>query len=110
MPATAREKFESRGGQSGQSPSSDLVYAVTGSDDEDDIIAAVKAQAPLTCEVDGQALGDITGIAKKGREYLWVRYEDTEDDTAKALVKRPVAVYVERVYDEGNFADLGIGT
>ena len=29
---------------------------------------------------------------------------------AKALVKRPVAVYVENVYKEGNFAGLGIGT
>ena len=30
--------------------------------------------------------------------------------TAKALVKRPVAVYAEKVYKEGNFAGLGIGT
>ena len=28
----------------------------------------------------------------------------------KALVKRPLAVYIEKVYDEGNFADLAIGT
>jgi len=25
-------------------------------------------------------------------------------------VKRPLAVYIEKVYDEGNFADLAIGT
>jgi hypothetical protein len=29
---------------------------------------------------------------------------------AKAIVKRPVAVYVEKVYKEGDFAGLGIGT
>lgn len=55
-------------------------------------------------------VGDITGINKKGWEYLWVRYEDAEDATAKAIVKKPRAAYVEKVYEEGNFADLGIGT
>ncbi len=55
-------------------------------------------------------VGDITAIAKKGWEYLWVRYEDAEDATAKTLVQRPVAAYVEKVYEEGDFSDLGIGT
>ena len=58
----------------------------------------------------GLTVGDITSIAKKGWEYLWVRYEEAEDTTAKAIVKRPKAVYVERVYDSGDFSDLGIGT
>jgi hypothetical protein len=58
----------------------------------------------------GLTVGDITGIAKKGWEYLWVRYEDSVDVTAKALVKKPLAVYIEKVYDEGSFADLAIGT
>ncbi|MBN4052529.1 hypothetical protein JYT82_00275 [bacterium AH-315-K20] len=53
-------------------------------------------------------VGDITGIAKKGWEYLWVRYADAVDDTAKALVKKPSAAHVEQVYDSGNFAALGI--
>ena len=52
----------------------------------------------------------IMGIAKKGWEYLWVRYADADDADAKAIVKRPVAAYVEKVYEEGSFADLGIGT
>jgi hypothetical protein len=58
----------------------------------------------------GLTVGDITGIAKKGWEYLWVRYEDAVDATAKALVKKPLAVYIEKVYEEGSFTDLGIGT
>ena len=58
----------------------------------------------------GITVGPITGIAKKGWEYLWVRYADAEDATAKALVKQPVAAYVERVYEEGDFSLLGIGT
>jgi len=54
-------------------------------------------------------IGDITGINKKGWEYLWVRYADSEDTAAKALVKKPIAVYIERVYDDGNLSLLGIG-
>ena len=58
--------------------------------------------------VTGLAVGPITGIAKKGWEYLWVRYADAEDE--HVLVKRPIAAYVEQVYELGNFAGLGIGT
>ena len=54
-------------------------------------------------------IGGSSGIAKKGWEYLWVQYEDAKDDTAKAILKRPRYVFVERVYDAGNFAGLGIG-
>lgn len=55
------------------------------------------------------SVGPITGVDKKGWEYLWVRYGDDLDEAADALVKRPVAAYVERVYDDGNFSLLGIG-
>lgn len=48
--------------------------------------------------------------AKKGWEYLWVRYEQVEDTTARKIVKRPVAAYVERVYREVPFAGLNIGS
>lgn len=60
--------------------------------------------------VTGLMVGDIGPIAKKGWEYLWVRYEDDEDSASKTLVKRPVAAYVERVYEEGDFSLLGVGT
>lgn len=56
----------------------------------------------------GLPIGDITGIDKKGWEYLWVRYQDVEDENV--LVKQPAAVYVEQVYPYGDFALLGIGT
>jgi hypothetical protein len=58
--------------------------------------------------VTGLTVGDITGIDKKGWEYLWVRYQDSED--ADVLVKQPAAVYVEQVYPYGDFSLLGIGT
>ncbi|MEX0654874.1 MAG: hypothetical protein WD534_12545 [Phycisphaeraceae bacterium] len=60
--------------------------------------------------VSGLSVGTITGIAKKGWEYLWVRYTEAEDTAAKMLIQKPIAAYVERVYREGNFSLLGIGT
>ncbi len=53
-------------------------------------------------------IGDITGIDKKGREYLRVRYADAEDAATKAIVKKPMAVSLEQVYEEGDFSLLGI--
>jgi len=37
-----------------------------------------------------------------------VRYADSKDATAKALVKKPVAVYIEQVYAYGDLGLLGI--
>lgn len=56
--------------------------------------------------VTGKTIGAITGIDKKGWEYLWVRYEDKAD--ADELVQQPKAVYIEKVYEYTNFANLGI--
>ena len=53
------------------------------------------------------AVGYISGIRKRGWEYLWVRYADAEDEGV--LVKRPVAAYVEQVYEYGDFRQLAIG-
>jgi hypothetical protein len=60
--------------------------------------------------VTNKTIGSITGINKKGWEYLWVRYTEQVDDTANALVMTPQNVVISKVYDDGNFADLGIGT
>jgi len=52
-------------------------------------------------------IGTITGIEKKGWEYLWVRYEKSTDQNC--LIQIPRAVYVHQVYESGNFAALGLG-
>lgn len=57
--------------------------------------------------VTGLAIGPITGIDKRGWEYVWVRYSDVESESV--LVKQPIAAYVEQVYRTGNFLTLGIG-
>ena len=58
--------------------------------------------------VTGQTIGSISGIEKKGHEYLWVRYEDAV--SGSALLKQPKAVYVSKVYKDSDFSALGIGT
>ncbi len=57
----------------------------------------------------GITVGEITDIEKKGWEYMWVRYVDAEDPAVAAIVKKPTAVYIEKVYEEGDFSLLGIG-
>ena len=47
-------------------------------------------------------------VTKKGHEFFWVRYHDKEDAAAKHLVQQPHSAYIERVYDEADFAGLGI--
>lgn len=61
--------------------------------------------------VTGLTIGAITGIAKTGWQYLWVRYEDDVDGTGanKSLVKKAKAVYVETVYMSWDFDYLAIG-
>jgi hypothetical protein len=51
-----------------------------------------------------QTIGDITGVDKKGWEYLWVLYSEAE--SGGMLSKQPRAVYVEKVYEEEDFAKL----
>jgi len=58
----------------------------------------------------GLEIGGITGIAKKGWQYLWVRYSPRPDALAKVLIQYARYVYVHDVYEEGDFSDLGIGT
>ena len=45
---------------------------------------------------------------RRAHELVDALYEDVEDTEAKRIVKRPVAAYVERVYDEASFGGLGI--
>jgi len=55
-------------------------------------------------------VGDMVVTQKRGWDYMWVRYEDRDDTVAHGMVLIPTAVYVERVFNDGNFAQLGIGT
>lgn len=54
-------------------------------------------------------VGGIQVASKKGWEYLWARYGSEESEDKKSVIKKPTSVYVEEVYPEGNFANLGLG-
>jgi hypothetical protein len=80
-----------------------------GTDPDDDWEITFRFAPPASPNATGISVGDISGISKKGWEYLWVRYADQEDTGSHAIVKRPVAAYVERVYESGSFAALQLG-
>jgi hypothetical protein len=50
---------------------------------------------------------DFDPVDKKGWEYFWVSYEESDEDDA--ITQIPRCVYVERIYDVENFLQLGIG-
>lgn len=58
--------------------------------------------------VTNETIGPVTGITKRGHDYLWIRYEDSVTDST--LLKKPKFVYVNKVYRDGSFSGLGIGT
>lgn len=53
--------------------------------------------------------GDGSAIlpTKNAWDYVWVSYKDVED--AVRLTQQPDSVYVERIYDPGDFSNLRIG-
>lgn len=51
-------------------------------------------------------VGDILVKEKMGWDYLWVIYGD--EINSNQLIKRPRSVYIERMYDFGNFSELEI--
>jgi len=55
------------------------------------------------------SIGDIPVTQKNGWDYLWVSYEQNKDSGSKELATTPQYVYVEQVYEMGDFSLLGIG-
>jgi len=68
----------------------------------------VTFQFAYSPSVTGRVIGTITGIAKGGHEYLWVRYKESVDAAAKKLVQIPEGVYVEKVFEAGDLSGLGL--
>lgn len=57
----------------------------------------------------GLSVGKLKIASKRGWDYLWVRYADKVSDNKRNIIKEPVAAYVEQVYPEGDFGNLGLG-
>lgn len=56
--------------------------------------------------VTGLSFGSISGVDKKGFEYLSVTYDKSEDTTSYAIVPKVRGVYVHQVYPLASFAGL----
>ena len=54
----------------------------------------------------GLSFGAVTGVSKKGADYLWIRYVRDKDATLKAHIMRPDSAHVERLGELKNFALL----
>ena len=56
----------------------------------------------------GLSVGTISGVAKKGWEYLWAHYRESVATSGgqQVLAVRPVAAFVEQVYEAGNYGAL----
>jgi hypothetical protein len=55
----------------------------------------------------GVTIGGIEGIDYGGWDYVWILYVPKENEDTKLVMKVPGGVWVERVYDSGDFSDLG---
>ncbi len=70
---------------------------------------AINANVLLNIPGDQMVSGNaITDEAVKGWEYVWFELQKKRDGTN--LVQKVKAAHIARVYEEGNFASLGIGT
>ena len=88
-------------------PGEVLFLGASGSEGSE---AETEAAYSFACSKNAGSLtvGGLTGVAKKGHEYLWIAYQDTTDGGRP--VKNPQFVYVERVYELTDFtAVLGFG-
>ena len=95
----------------------ELLFKGVNGDPEDKVNSAtggVMRWYNLNFEFEGMpniARGDPRGIVppfgsipKDGWDYLWILREDRKDPTDNKVRSKPIAVYVERVYDRKSFA------
>lgn len=60
--------------------------------------------------ISGATVGGITGVTKKGWDYIWFRYTKQVDGTAnpKVPVMRATSAHVVQVYQSADFDELGL--
>jgi hypothetical protein len=74
--------------------------------------ATVSYSFAMAANATGLTIGSIAGVAKKGHEVAWIRYEDTITvaDSKDQPTRVPKFVYVDRVYETVAMASaLGFG-
>ena len=56
-----------------------------------------------------EAIGDIAAYNKYGHDFLWVKYASQDDQNNNIVIRKPLFVYVNKVYPDGDFSKIGIG-
>ena len=56
-----------------------------------------------------EAIGDIAAYNKYGHDFLWVKYASQDDQNNNIVIRKPLFVYINKVYPDGDFSKLGIG-
>jgi len=87
------------------------VTQTTGSPSETELTIAYRFA--ISPNIQSLQVGGMTISAKRGWDYLWVRYEQevrSRGGGGKKLVLQPRYAYVEQVYLYADFGLLGIGT
>ena len=56
-----------------------------------------------------EPIGEITTYNKRGQDFLWVKYATQDDENNNIVIRKPLFVYVNKVYPDGDFSKIGIG-
>lgn len=59
--------------------------------------------------VSGMTIGNISGITKKGHDYIWFSFKKDKDSSTNLPVMAPRAAYVNQIYESANHGLLRIG-
>lgn len=81
----------------------ELLFIGADGADGTDTEASVTYQFLASGNATNLTIGDITGIAKKGHHVIWMQF--AKDVSESQPVAKPIYAYVERVYEEVNFAN-----
>jgi hypothetical protein len=85
-----------------------LFLGASGGRQKDETLCDIQFNFAASPNVTGLTVEPISGIAKYGWDYLWIKYE--ENDNGGIRYKAPIAAIVDQVYPTGDFSLLGIGT
>jgi hypothetical protein len=79
-------------------------------DENDDEVGELTFHFASNPNATGLSVGTINNIDKKGWEYMEIKCRNVVlDGPPKRTVQQPYAVYIHRVFREGDFVQLGIG-
>lgn len=80
----------------------------TSYDPSDDTVKPVQISYEFSASPDGYVNAAGISASKPGWAFAWWLYKEVTDTTSKRTKKKPLCLFVERVYDATSFSALGI--